>query len=697
MKCASEVGMWDMPSGSLVTVLDEWVQCEYDKHVGFVKAKNLPGARGAKAGDMLDVKDSYHANTETCMRRHPQQDSTKGNVACYVPNGAAKVRFGEYWVECKWKGCAGFVKARHVKEATADDAAAAKKDEKAAPALRGAPTAVAAEEPPAKKARLEEPAVEASAMVVEAAADPDPVAAAPAAPVAPAEVPAVPAVVAAVPAVAPAAEAAPPAPAAAAATRTCDCCFDDKVEGVCCSTKAHFFCAECASNLLSAFCTADYADQKKGKGRALCPMKDTETPFGDGVLAGLVPQEVFDTYLQVRIKVAEQSIQEEVEKEMAGKLEALKEKLAKAKGDEEGLEVDKHRLEIIDNVLTLKCPRCRLAFLDFSGCSAVTCAGCACGFCSFCLEDCGKDAHQHFYKNKSLCPKEGGKIFSTPKEWTKFQSQRKSRQLHAYLLKLPEAMRKKVADLVAPDCKDIGVTLPKELGGPVMLSPPVRMGISVPRKLRAALAAKSKELGDAVTLKVPDAKAPVALASSAGAKSIPALKAPTGDLSKKSLVKSLPEGQFVTVDDEWVEYQGKGKGITKDLTRGWVKAKHLVGRPEMGQKVVLKDAGGSESTMVRKEAVQAEGKNCLGFLDDGVSVQVLGHWFEVCWDGGRGFVRGADVPEDDVVLHGPEEDCRKAADKAGEILGVLVPARTLGPEGGEGGKGRGRGRGRGRG
>ena len=132
----------------------------------------------------------------------------------------------------------------------------------------------------------------------------------------------------------------------------------------------------------------------------------------------------------------------------------------------EQLELDKHRLKIIDDIFTLKCPRCKMAFLDYDNCawalpgliidycettapapwipsssmskgSAISCSACKCGFCSFCLEDacqlaacslkpqrltsvcqatclrtvqmqdCGKDAHSHFYKNGSKCPNEG--------------------------------------------------------------------------------------------------------------------------------------------------------------------------------------------------------------------------------------------------------------------------------------------------
>jgi len=113
--------------------------------------------------------------------------------------------------------------------------------------------------------------------------------------------------------------------------KKCDCCLDDIMkpsEGLMCPTMAHFFCKGCLQDLLRAFKTVDYAVQKRGKGRVLCPMKESEDPFADAALAAHVPQEVLNEYLQVRIKVAETDVQQQMEKENKNKLEDLKKKLA---------------------------------------------------------------------------------------------------------------------------------------------------------------------------------------------------------------------------------------------------------------------------------------------------------------------------------------------------------------------------------
>lgn len=765
----SAAAMWDVPSGQIVDVLDEWADCEFKGKRGFIKAKNLPGAKDLAPGSAAEVKDSFPANKETCMRRHAEQDSTKGNVLCYVPNGPGKVTLLDVWVEFKWRGHRGFCKARHITHAdaaaiaAAEAAAAAAKARApaaaarggaanprggaaasssssgaaAAPAAGGDPSASSSSaapapavpkeenhadaagengEPPAKKQKVGEdgaavaaggadaPAAEPAGAAETAAPAAEGAAAAAAPEAAPAAAPA------AVPAAAPApVEAAPAAPAAddGVPTRDCDCCFDQVKTnlGSFCPGKEHFFCSLCLTQFLTAFKTADYAEQKKGKGRALCPMKDSETPFSDGSLVAFVPQDVFDEYLQIRIKIAEKGIQEQMEKENADKIAELKDKLAKATGDAEQNELDKHRLKIIDDIFTLKCPRCSLAFLDYDNCSAITCQGCSCGFCSYCLEDCGKDAHQHFYKNKSKCPKEGGPLFIDHKNWTAYQGKRKARMVRTYLAKVPEGMRKKLADLVAPDAKDLGIEMPEDLAGEA-LEPEAHgfqtLKLSVPRKLRAHLALQVKEVKKGgVTLEIPKDPKAAQVCAVGGAAMVQLKKAPLVKAGK-NVVCNMPDDTLVEIDDEWLEF----KAPKEKIPHGWIKAKHCVGRPQIGAEIEVRDAGGHGSVLVRKEAKQEEGANALRFIKDGTMVKVVQHWIEVIFKahfGGpkKGFCEAQLVPENDIRLQGKAEDNDKAVKKLEEALGVPVfPEVVAGAaviDAAGKGKGRGRGRGRGRG
>jgi hypothetical protein len=81
--------------------------------------------------------------------------------------------------------------------------------------------------------------------------------------------------------------------------------------------------------------------------------------------------------------------------EHSQQLQALKESLQNKFSDP----AKPVRDSIINDILTLRCPRCRQAFVEFDGCMAVTCSRVACkaNFCGICLADCGSSgaAHQH--------------------------------------------------------------------------------------------------------------------------------------------------------------------------------------------------------------------------------------------------------------------------------------------------------------
>lgn len=345
----------------------------------------------------------------------------------------------------------------------------------------------------------------------------------------------------------------------------------------------------------------------------------------------------------------------------------------------EELELAKHRLKVIDDIFTLKCPRCKMAFLDYDNCSAITCGACKCGFCSYCLEDCGKDAHQHFYKNGSKCPNEGGPLFIAYNLWQEYQNTRKERLLCEFLASLPEDIRQKVADLVSPDAKDLGITMPEDLSAASLVPGDhgiQKLKVTVPRRLRRHLAELKKELPATLELKMPEPGEKVATQFVAVAFKalIPGKPFVAG---KKNLAAHLPASHKVKIEDEWMLCQGPKKC---GIPQGFVKAKHM--QTLLHNKGKLREANGHGSVMVRKEATQDEGKNSLGFLDDGTDVQVMGHWYECTWEGvgplKRGFVMAQAIPENDITMRGPTEECSEALTKLEAKLGMKIETFSVG-------------------
>jgi hypothetical protein len=105
--------------------------------------------------------------------------------------------------------------------------------------------------------------------------------------------------------------------------------------------------------------------------------------------------------------------------------------------------VDMHIKNIIDNCITLKCPRCQQAFIDFDGCFALTCSNktCNCAFCAYCLEDCGRDAHRHV----ANCELNRSKnVFNTQQVFKEVQKKRQKELINNYLKMLPVAEKKHI-------------------------------------------------------------------------------------------------------------------------------------------------------------------------------------------------------------------------------------------------------------
>lgn len=120
---------------------------------------------------------------------------------------------------------------------------------------------------------------------------------------------------------------------------------------------------------------------------------------------------------------------------------------------------NKLRNHIIEEVLTLRCPRCKQAFLDFDGCFALSCSSCPCGFCGWCLSDCGSDAHEHVKSCQSK-PKDARKetYFGTKEQFEEAQRQRRRRDLKNFLQSLNTTEKEQTLQALAQDLKDLSLT-----------------------------------------------------------------------------------------------------------------------------------------------------------------------------------------------------------------------------------------------
>lgn len=118
--------------------------------------------------------------------------------------------------------------------------------------------------------------------------------------------------------------------------------------------------------------------------------------------------------------------------------------------------------EIAEDILTLHCPACSQAFLDFSNCFALWCCCCDTAFCAYCQYNCRNeynDAHNHVMRCKyNIAPRRS--IFADFEVFEMAQNLRRVREIRNYVAAIEDpAMQAMVLRCIRQDCVDLGITV----------------------------------------------------------------------------------------------------------------------------------------------------------------------------------------------------------------------------------------------
>jgi len=155
--------------------------------------------------------------------------------------------------------------------------------------------------------------------------------------------------------------------------------------------------------------------------------------YEEQALAVHCTPEAYARYQQARV----QYVQATAKRDVVQRLEAERLRLeVLPKADRRAQQVYRH---IVEEILTLKCPRCRKEFVDFDACFALRCRnaadnGCRAEFCAFCLALCGTNAHAH--QHVAQCPfniNPGRDVFGSLENFDEAQQRRRERLLWKYL------------------------------------------------------------------------------------------------------------------------------------------------------------------------------------------------------------------------------------------------------------------------
>ncbi len=240
------------------------------------------------------------------------------------------------------------------------------------------------------------------------------------------------------------------------AKKTCVSCMDDCAEGVACSTGEHFLCSPCLADYIRTQAEGeDVSDRMRGED-LLCIVPNCQSdPLEDHLIMEVISKQKNFTkcFLRLKKKAIETAAFSEVERRVARE----KAELARLLKDDVP---EYHRRHIQEDILTLRCPRCKQAFNDFNGCLDLECSrqGCKIHFCGLCLADCGDDAHAHV-ANCAANPNQDKSVFVSAEVYARVQKERRQKMLTDYLNNtiVDKAIRAEVIRRAGKDFQDLGL------------------------------------------------------------------------------------------------------------------------------------------------------------------------------------------------------------------------------------------------
>lgn len=166
------------------------------------------------------------------------------------------------------------------------------------------------------------------------------------------------------------------------------------------------------------------------------------------------PQEILASIEKIKIdRISQKKIREALEqKEREMRLEF--ERISQIK-DLDERKAHQLRSSIINDVLNIRCPRCKIVFVDFEGCFALTCNNCRCGFCAWCLVDCGADAHAHVHG----CREGNNRGYhGTAQEFQEHHRKKRESSVNALFKGEPKEVQVMLRKILATDLEDLGIS-----------------------------------------------------------------------------------------------------------------------------------------------------------------------------------------------------------------------------------------------
>jgi Protein kinase domain len=262
---------------------------------------------------------------------------------------------------------------------------------------------------------------------------------------------------------------------------SCYACYGeyDEFAGIICPQGCddHFVCAECFVGHLNA--SRSSCDLRHREGHVYCPSYNDEKSachgydeskrfFTDIEIARCCQvcsntyrvdgASAFDAYIKQQIRLKNAAFAAEVKEDYRVQLREECDRLIKL--DKHSHSVHLHRTHIVDNILTLRCPRCQQAFCDFRGCFALRCCidTCQADFCGWCLEE--QKSSQMCHRHTETCPQkiaQGTTYYGEKYQFEEAMHRLRSKKLQKYMVSVNSKLHDHVLDAIFADATSHGL------------------------------------------------------------------------------------------------------------------------------------------------------------------------------------------------------------------------------------------------
>jgi hypothetical protein len=203
---------------------------------------------------------------------------------------------------------------------------------------------------------------------------------------------------------------------------------------------SHFLCGDCFVNCINSQSGESIAELVKRGGHICCPFRPggcQAEPYSDSTIATLGTAAAFAAYTNAKQSVLESQLNADCERDIEQRVQREVQERQRLSAQE--LAVRAARKHITE-LLTLKCPRCGMAWGELHGNCTLTCSHCNCGFCAYCTTDCGTGAHKHVL----TCPYAKGAGLFGNSGLSAAHKQLRTERLQAYLPTLAPEVRAEV-------------------------------------------------------------------------------------------------------------------------------------------------------------------------------------------------------------------------------------------------------------